>query len=284
MLSQSYKVRRLKSALWNPITNIANQLRRSAAECGIGLSHNDRKLIRLHNSAKGKRVFVIGNGPSLRGTDVDKLCGEISVASNGIFLLFDSKKFRPTYYTVEDTLVAEDRATEINQLKGPLKIFPKANRKWIHPAEDTLFLDYILHYPECPADTPDDSDCHPIFSTNCASKVYAGGTVTYVNLQIAYYLGASEVYLLGFDHHYNKPSQQDEQERSVIISRSDDVNHFDPRYFGDGYRWHDPRVNRMARAYEMAKVAFEADGRKIYNATAGGKLEVFERVDFDSLF
>ena len=37
-------------------------------------------------------------------------------------------------------------------------------------------------------------------------------------------------------------------------------------------------------AYEVAKENAEKKGIKIYNATRGGKLEVFERVDFDSLF
>ena len=32
-----------------------------------------------------------------------------------------------------------------------------------------------------------------------------------------------------------------------------------------------------------AKKFYEGNGRKIYNATRGGKLEVFERVDFDDI-
>ena len=36
--------------------------------------------------------------------------------------------------------------------------------------------------------------------------------------------------------------------------------------------------------YRMAKLAYESCGRKIYNATAGGKLEIFPRVSYDSVF
>ncbi len=60
--------------------------------------------------------------------------------------------------------------------------------------------------------------------------------------------------------------------------------HFHPDYFGKGYRWHDPRTDRMERAFIRAREAFEADGRKVYNATVGGKLEVYERVAYASLF
>ncbi len=35
---------------------------------------------------------------------------------------------------------------------------------------------------------------------------------------------------------------------------------------------------QVLRSYEVARGRFEAEGRRIYNATAGGKLEVFERV------
>ena len=37
-------------------------------------------------------------------------------------------------------------------------------------------------------------------------------------------------------------------------------------------------------AYKIAKKYAETHGIKIYNATRGGEMEVFERVDFDSLF
>ena len=42
--------------------------------------------------------------------------------------------------------------------------------------------------------------------------------------------------------------------------------------------------NEQLKAYQKAKQYAETHGIKIYNATRGGKLEVFERVDFDSLF
>lgn len=105
-----------------------------------------------------------------------------------------------------------------------------------------------------------------------------------MNMQLAHYLGASIIYLIGFDHNYVKPKAADRVDGPVITSATDDSNHFDPRYFGAGYRWHDPKVERMEKAYRVAKDFFNAHGVQIFNATAGGKLEVFPRVNFDSLF
>lgn len=69
-----------------------------------------------------------------------------------------------------------------------------------------------------------------------------------------------------------------------IVSTSDDPNHFHPEYFGKGYRWHDPMVERMELAYKRAKQTYESAGKMIYNATEGGNLKVFERVTYKDLF
>jgi hypothetical protein len=70
----------------------------------------------------------------------------------------------------------------------------------------------------------------------------------------------------------------------VIVSTSADVNHFHPDYFGSGYRYHDPKVERMEKAYLVAREFASKNGMKIFNATRGGRLEVFPRVEFERLF
>ena len=92
------------------------------------------------------------------------------------------------------------------------------------------------------------------------------------------------MYLIGMDHEYKPPTKTDEVDGVVITSRSTDVNHFHPDYFGPGYRWHDPKVERMEKAYLAAREFSLRDNMRIFNATSGGKLEVFPRVDYDSLF
>ena len=42
-------------------------------------------------------------------------------------------------------------------------------------------------------------------------------------------------------------------------------------------------INNVIKSYTVAKGAFETIGRKIYNGSVGGKLEVFERVDFEEV-
>jgi hypothetical protein len=71
---------------------------------------------------------------------------------------------------------------------------------------------------------------------------------------------------------------------NVWESTEDDPNHFHPNYFGVGKKWHDPKLDNVLQSYQLCKMVFEKDDRKIFNATNGGKLELFERVDYDSLF
>ena len=65
---------------------------------------------------------------------------------------------------------------------------------------------------------------------------------------------------------------------NIIVSRSDDPNHFHPDYFGAGKTWKDPHLDRVLISYRLAGEMFAAAGRQIVNATVGGKLEIFDRM------
>ena len=147
--------------------------------------------------------------------------------------------------------------------------------KFWNDDDKTVWLNVIFRY--------DRYRNFPHFSPNAARRVWTGGTVSYLCMQLAYYMGFKDVYLIGFDHSYRIPDDA-VVEGNDILSQSGDPNHFSRDYFGRGKRWHDPMVDRMAEAYEKAKQCYEASGRRILNATAGGRLEVFDRVSYDRLF
>lgn len=240
------------------------------------LYHEVPELAALRNVGRGKRCFIIGNGPSLNKVDVNKMAGEATFGVNGIFLNFEKMSFTPTYYVVEDALVAQDRAPQINQLRGMRKMFARAYRDLLLPDEDTTYMNVIYDYSSY--------DDFPEFSRNAAKCLWVGGTVTYLNLQLAFHMGYDPVYLVGIDHSYAVKQEKNDVEGKVLTSRDNDENHFHPDYFGKGYRWHDPNVARMEMSYHKARRVFEANGRHVYNATLGGMLEVFERVNYADLF
>jgi len=240
---------------------------------GVAPTSNERRLMSLRDSFKGRRCFILGNGPSLKQTNLDRIAGELSIASNAIYLLFPQTRFRPTFWTVEDHLVAEDRAKEIDRLRGMTKIVPMHCKKWLNRDADTIYNHVARRFPG-----------YPRFSEHFEWVSYCGDSVTHMNLQLAFYLGCTEVYLVGVDHFYHPVDSRDRQTGRVLLSQRDDPNHFDPSYFGPGYRWHEPRLEVMERAYRLAREVYERHGRVIYNATLGGRLEVFPRVSFEDLF
>lgn len=251
-------------------------MKHSLAERGVFVSRNERKLAALRNKHAGERCIIIGGGPSLKRMELAKLRDEVTFGVNGFFHLHDELGYLPTYYVVEDRLVAEDNFRDINAMSGTTKIFPEDLRYRLAPSEETIFVRFERFYDDPDEPGPDFPRFHPKGSL----RFYWGGTVSYLNLQLAYFLGFSEVYLIGMDMTYSVPSGQSS---NVITSQSDDTNHVHPAWFGPGKRWHDPRVDRMQQAFERSKQAFEDDGRKVFNATIGGKLEVFPRIDLSSV-
>lgn len=229
----------------------------------------------LKDKYRGERCFIIGNGPSLNKLDMSLLRPEWSIGVNSIFLHPEFKHGTPKHYVVEDVYVAEDRASEISQIHDRPCWFGQYLRGIIPDADNVNWINVSLDYRNRPE--------FPKFCGDIREEAYVGGSVTYICMQIAYFLGFSKVYLIGFDHSY-QVKEDVKVDGNKLVSTSDDPNHFDPSYFGKGYRWHVPNVERMERGYLRARQAFEADNRRIYNATPGGKLEVFERVDFNSLF
>lgn len=258
----------LRTALWW-------SAKHRAAATGMYLTSNERRLAGLRDKHAGKRCFILGNGPSLNACDLTRLKGEVTFGVNSIFLKTSEMGFVPTYYVVEDILVAEDRAKQIDAFKGPTKFFGNYLRRFLSDGPDVCWTNVRVDYRQY--------ENFPHFSTDAVRQLWVGGTVSYICLQLAYHMGFGDVYLVGFDHNYTIPSDA-KIDGNRIETTSTDPNHFHPDYFGKGLRWHNPRVDRMEVAYERAKEQYERVGRRVRNATVGGKLETFERVGFDSLF
>jgi len=228
------------------------------------------------NRHAGQRCFILGGGPSLLRLDPAPLRREVTFGVNAVFLIFDWLGFQPTYYAVEDWFVYEDRQADITQkVSASQCFFPVQFSSNSFDRANHHYFRALYEFDERPG--------WPDFSQDPSRLVWIGGTVTYVCLQLAYYMGCNPVYLVGMDHAYSRPDHV-AANGAAWTSHGSDPNHFHPDYFGTGKRWHDPRLDRMEKSYQRADTAFRASGRRIYNATKGGRLEIFERVDYDRLF
>jgi hypothetical protein len=95
-------------------------------------------------------------------------------------------------------------------------------------------------------------------------------------MQIAYYMGFRNVFLIGVDHNFKTDGKPYEKQ----FLQGEDINHFDPNYFGN-QEWQLPNLAASELAYHLAKYFYNIDDRGIYDATVNGKLNVFPKITFE---
>lgn len=96
-------------------------------------------------------------------------------------------------------------------------------------------------------------------------------------IQLAVYMGFSEIYLIGVDHNFAKMFDKN---GNVVLDPSV-KNHFAEDY-DKGIQDQGFQVDAATEAYMDAERLSRKMGTfRIYNATRGGKLEVYERADAD---
>jgi len=227
------------------------------------------RLAGFKNIHKGRRAFIIGNGPSLKQTDLANLRNEFTFGMNRIYLLFPQLGFQTTYFAATNDLVIEQFHQDILALRMPKFLAWRSHR---HFSKD-LPLSAIPTFLYT-------SYTGPRFSPDVRGRVWEGATVTNVALQLAFHMGFEQVILIGVDHNFTSKGQANQ----TVVSQGDDPNHFMPNYFGQGVKWQLPDLDTSEVGYIMSREAYRKAGREILDATVGGKLTVFPKVDYNSLF
>lgn len=215
-----------------------------------------RKFKDIH---KGETCIIIGNGPSLKAAPLELLKKYPSFGANKIFLLNDGSQheggYIPTYYTVIDQYMIHSCTPRLMAGYAPQEIFIR--RGFPVPGSNQI---------NCVVEAG--------FSTDINDRVVMGGTVTFANLQIAYYMGFTIALLVGVDHSYSGIAEK--KPGSVFVAEGEDVDHFHSEYFEPGHIFAAPELEGATRSYELARRVWEADGRKIINLTTATKLNVFD--------
>jgi 6-hydroxymethylpterin diphosphokinase MptE-like protein len=231
----------------------------------------------LKNKHRDKRCFIIGNGPSLLVSDLDRLHNEITFASNKIFLAFGETNWRPTYYSVTDSLVAENNHETIRNL-NVTKYFDSRLKKYFRGSKDIVWLRMLANA------IMRDGKRKYEFSTNLLGGVYGGYTVIHSQLQLAYYMGIREIYLIGVDFKYHITEPTGERcADGLVLDQTGGANHFHPEYRKPGEKWTMPMMDRIRDGFLKAEEVLRSHGGCVYNASRKTALDVFPTVDFDKI-
>lgn len=230
-------------------------------------SYYNSELEEYRDIHKGESCFIIGHGPSLRAGDLDtlELNHIITFSMNLVYKLFNKTKWRPDYYVAMD--------------KGVLDSHPYF--KWEENTKRKCFIADMSEEFWSKNKSEKNIKYHSIrnmnarevkFSEDISKRVYFGATVAYDCIQIAAYMGFSKIYLMGMDLIPHKQGDKSAMQYS--------------NFFEIGSQGKRPQmwVEKILRSYQAAKKYADDRGIHIYNATRGGYLEIFDRVDFDKLF
>ena len=226
--------------------------------------NSEQRLLDLRDRYAGQRCFIIGNGPSLNEMDLTPLRNEYTFALNRGYLLFERIGGPTTFLVAVNPHVIRQFARDLG--RDDTQVFVSWHSRDAMQGKDVAF---VL------------SSSGPRFCEDVARNgAWDGATVTYVALQLAFHMGFAEVYLIGVDHSFASSGQP----HTLLTATQPDQNHFDPSYFGPGVQWQLPDLDTSELAYRLAREHFERAQRTVKDATIGGKLRVFEKVDYAGLF
>lgn len=228
---------------------------------------NRGKLKALNNIHKDKkRCFIVASGPSLKDINFDLLKNEITFAMNRAYLMKEQIGFTPTYLACIDKKTQLKQFTEDYDKIDYLPTFYNWDLRKLFTEKENRFFVKTRFSPK--------------FLTVLPGIFGNGRSVTYSCIQIAFVMGFKEVYIIGKDHSYNT----NEKPNNHVISTGNDGNHFLKNYYHKGQIYDAPDFTSEEFAYRIARKTFEKHGRIIKDATIGGKLNTFEKIDFYSLF
>ena len=233
----------------------------------------------LRNKYYGQSIFIVGNGPSLNKIDLDVLKDYYCFGVNKIYLMFDRVDWRPDFYTSLDWRVTPDCYEEINKLSAMTLFFPYRFHGMLREGQDVFWYESFS-----PGRLLSEK-----FESDATKGLRGGGSTLSAALQLAFFLGFRRMFLIGVDSSFVIPDSvlQSGGERFgtgvqiSLESTEDDPNHFDPRYFGKGTKWHDPNLDEQKRGFRAAHRAMHVLVGQLYNSTIGGKLESVPRMPFE---
>lgn len=235
---------------------------------------NQRKLKSLKDIYKGKAFFVVCNGPSLQPSDLTDIskAGFISIGMNHIARIYDSTPWRVNVLIVTDNTCYYGKHTQlIRECQAQYKVFRRNQfLKSIGFKGEKLYVSIdgsrtLLDYPK--------------FSEDLSRIVYAIGTTAYESIEWARYLGASNIYLIGCDMSYAVNANRD----GSLYYNNSGKSHFYGNQEIDISKVVPIQTWEQKAAHKAADSYSRKHGFRIFNATRGGCLEEYERVNIDKL-
>lgn len=227
-----------------------------------------KKFKRIH---KGETCFIIGNGPSLKADDLQMLWNKHipTFGFNRIYLMYEKTDWRPSYYVSQDEKMLGNCKEKVNQMNLDYKFIPLFHKYYHNISINSAYYFNLIT----------DEQGNPFFSDDISKCVGSSTTVACTAMQFAAYMGFTKIYLIGVDHSFSTYKN----DKGEIINDETVRDYFSDEYFKDKAQLYIPNLDASTRAFMVMREYCDSHGIEIYNATRGGRLEVFQRVNLDEV-
>ncbi len=250
------------------------------------LTQEERAILRknraLNNQHAGERCFILATGPSIKKQDLKLLRGETCIALSNFFVHQDYRVIKPNYYCVagyhqpiSKTAWTEWLGEMASATDNAIMFFSLNDREDIE--RNGLFSRREIHYLQY-------ANWSKISGgeLDITRSVPSPQSVTIMALEVALYMGFKNIYLLGCDHdwilHFNTSAHFYEESQHALVREGYD------EWAGSDLELTFECYVRLWQQYKALWQIARGKSINIFNATAGGLLDVFPRVGYESLF
>ncbi|NER01932.1 MAG: hypothetical protein F6K17_04405 [Okeania sp. SIO3C4] len=280
--SKASKQNWLSGGEWNQIERSRNNMDNVDEEVVIyhhrGV-YNNLDGLRFVRVGDGEKIFVLGNGPSLKGFDFTKLNNAATIGMNAAYRHWEAIGWFPTYYCCMDLVVTESHKNSIyrliqEQAKNGIKMFfLRENILETYPELVEYSSVFILERHR------------NSFSLLNLEPITTGSFSTLFSVLLGY----KNIYLLGIDCNYVEfiPQAKSLEGTMLEVTENPDDN---PNYFfagyqqkGDRYNIPNPNPGLHFRSWVALQKHITTTSAKIFNCNPSSKLDIFPLVDLEDV-
>jgi hypothetical protein len=241
----------------------------SGATPGVTVTQRSRS----YSSRPADRVFLLGNGPSLKGFDFSQLAGYDTIGMNAAYRHWDKIGFRPTYYCCLDTVVGLSHQDAIERLardpNGPRKLLVRDNlyAKMSAPRPHVQNFEWIREaFPILRAEP---------LTTGSHAALWAA------------LMGYREIVILGVDASYVEELPTAKTVQGLVrevVATGRNPNYYFEDYQQIGDRFHKPNAEPgvHVNAWRAAAALLQERGVRVWNASPRSKLDLFRKKPIES--
>lgn len=225
--------------------------------------------------AANDTLFIIGNGPSLRGTDLSTLSPYSTLSMNAAYRYWRQIDWRPTYYACLDQVVGISHSKAIAELIEEDRIEAFLLRSnLISALGDLAFNRRVINFDALQCVKPVFHNA-PVITTGSHAALWGAA------------LGYKTIVLLGIDGRYKEVVDGAERREGIsleITSEGENPNYFFEGYqvTGDRYCLPNPRPGLHVEAWRDAARNFTQLEATVYNANPNSEVRFFSFIDLSA--